>query len=288
MKNAVNSHCHTLLSFVSLRFTSDTRTNLQLSILVLAMEKHVSVARTPNRNLSSVCTIFLVAVGFAWILLQVPRSSDSELWKPGDFLHLAAHCEFIPFITKQEYLQRQRALAKELHDSGAAAYIAEPGANTLYFANISSAQWKASERPFLVVISPKVIRRNDTEEIFPSLTIVTPRFELSRAKTLDIPSSDVHFVTWKEDEDPYRAAFSVIQSSAAKPTIFVDEVARYFIADGLQQAARHAIVKISPGEVRALRERKSPAELAILRCANEVCPIGRKQLADFRRLHCLL
>lgn len=81
-------------------------------------------------------------------------------------------------------------------------------------------------------------------------------------------AGDVEYVEWAEDEDPYSKAISILPNQDL--TIFVDNSIRKFIVDGLQLADPNANVYSAPLEITQMRERKSKAELEILRCVNEV------------------
>lgn len=193
--------------------------------------------------------------------------------------YLADHCVSMKPILASEFHARQQALAETLHTLGAVAYIAEPGPNTLYFANLSLSQWWLSERPFFLVVTPLVQQSQSGNEtmsiVTPHVLIVTPQFESSRARLLKVPTSgNVTFVEWAESEDPYEAVVAILQEknyqASEKHRIFMDEDTRYFLVDGITRAAQDFTVESPPAQIRALRERKSQAELALLRCANEV------------------
>jgi len=177
---------------------------------------------------------------------------------------LASHCADAKPINGSEILQRQEKLAKSLYDHGASAYVAEPGANTQYFGNISEASWHLSERPLLLMISPTL----EGDTVSAKITIITPAFEEARARLLSVPGINVAYVSWAEDEDPFTIALHVL--SAADGLIYVDGMMRNFIVDGLQKAAPGVRVITASPEITQLRERKSPAELDLLKCANEV------------------
>lgn len=180
------------------------------------------------------------------------------------FKHLAKHCAQALPISTDEFHSRQVALARTLHELGAAAYIAEPGANAEFFGNISSSQWHLSERPLLLIISPDEVDGN----VAPRISILTPTFEATRAKLLPVSSQDVSYFDWPEDSNPYDIAISSLSSKSG--TIFVDNSIRKFISDGLADAYTGGDVLSAPLEVRSLRERKSATEINLLRCANEV------------------
>lgn len=193
---------------------------------------------------------------------ELRRSSQQA-----DFSHLSSHCADIAPIQYSSYLARQQSLAETLYALKASAYIAEPGANAAYFANLSGTSWHLSERPLLLVVTPEV---DEDGGVHAQVSILTPSFEATRAKLLPIPSSsNISYPEWPEDADPYSAALSVIPDTSSGP-IYIDGATRYFVVDGLKKAKPHAAVEIAPVEIRRLRERKSKEELAIMKCANEV------------------
>ncbi|KAF9228642.1 peptidase M24 [Gyrodon lividus] len=185
---------------------------------------------------------------------------SSDPWK-----ELAAHCEAAQPISTSEVLQRQHQLALSLHKLNASAYVAEPGANALFFGNISDALWHLSERPLLLMVSPLV----GDGDISAQVTVLTPYFEETRAKLLNVPGVDVTYVAWREDEDPYTVAVNALPLSGGGP-VYVDGMIRHFIVDGFEKAAPGVKVLSAPLEITSLRERKSPAEIALLKCVNEV------------------
>jgi len=104
-------------------------------------------------------------------------------------------------IAASQFQLRQTKLAETLYDLGAAAYITGPAPNAQYYANISLSDWRVSERPFLVVITPEVVHASMASgkpKVKAKVTIVTPRFEAGRASLLHIPTpatqADVPFM----------------------------------------------------------------------------------------------
>jgi hypothetical protein len=168
----------------------------------------------------------------------------------------------------------------------ASAYIAEPGASSLFYGNISSSNWHLSERPLLLIITPLQIG----DEIEAKISVLTPVFEAPRAKMLPISSAkgflilpciscplltqfvDVTFIEWAEESNPYDHAVSILPET--RGSVFVDGYTRNFIVDGLREAHPHATVSSAPYEIKRLRERKSPAEIELLKCVNEVCDLA--------------
>jgi Xaa-Pro aminopeptidase len=93
----------------------------------------------------------------------------------------------VPPISRKEFTSRQKQLTEQVGKAGVDVFIAEPGGTTQYYANFSTHSWGLSERPFLLVVTE--------EEMF----FLTPSFEVSRARLLNIPSeSRVEFVPWED------------------------------------------------------------------------------------------
>ncbi|KAG5716297.1 hypothetical protein E4T56_gene10642 [Termitomyces sp. T112] len=175
------------------------------------------------------------------------------------------HCAHTSPIDKFEYYRRQNALVEKLLALNASAYIAEPGASATFFGNISQTNWKLSERPLLLIITPSEALEGPLAKI----SVLTPKFEATRAKSLLVPSeSPVQYIEWPEDANPYELASSVFPHTVTG-TIYVDSSIRKFIADGFELALPNATILSAPETIRELRERKSKAEIDLLKCANE-------------------
>ncbi|KAI5122038.1 hypothetical protein M0805_006023 [Coniferiporia weirii] len=208
---------------------------------------------------------------WAWSSIEQPR----RLGTPS-FEHLAAHCADVAPIGASEFYARQQSLAEALHTSGASAYISEPGASAQFFANLSSSQWHLSERPLLLIVAPELVNGS----VKPLVSVLTPTFEATRSKLLPIVAKDnVSYFEWPEDADPYSIAVSAIPPGNSGD-VFVDGSMRKFVVDGLDNALPKSNVLSAPLEIRSLRERKSPAEINILRCANEVTLLAIRAVRD--------
>ena len=113
---------------------------------------------------------------------------EAVVWSSYDYSALSG---ILP-IEEDEFLERQRELARQLSKEGVDAFIAEPSGTTQYYANFSSRSWELSERPFLMVVTPM--------KVF----FLVPWFEVSRARMLMIPSSNgTELVTWAEGPIAY-------------------------------------------------------------------------------------
>jgi hypothetical protein len=179
------------------------------------------------------------------------------------------------------FAARRARLAATLADEGHAAYVSEPSANTLFYANLSASSWHLSERPFLLVTLPTTNASSKSE---PTLVVV-PSFEMTRAKLqlpLALDPASTIWLPWAEAEDPYAslAAYLAPSASAAiaagRPVkVVVDENVRSGIAADLEASLARELgtdvrVMSSPSGIRTLRERKTTEEIDRLVCANEV------------------
>ncbi|MBV8852722.1 MAG: aminopeptidase P family N-terminal domain-containing protein, partial [Sinobacteraceae bacterium] len=172
---------------------------------------------------------------------------------PGRLSSLTADVAGIPGT---EYQQRLARLQSLLQQSQVAALLVEAGSSLEYFTGI---QWWRSERTTAAVI-PAL---GDT-------VVVTPYFESpSVSESLKI-TADVR--TWKEDASPFELIAAAVRERAKdNPRVAVESTTRYFIVEGIRQAANSRFDLLS-GEpyVRACRMKKSAAELALMQAANNV------------------
>jgi len=216
--------------------------------------------------------ILFILLAIACLLLTRQSLSSTD-----PYAHIRGYCSHAQAIDSTEFITRQQNLAHIL-SLDSAIYITEPGANGLYFGNISSTSWHLSERPLLLILSPPLQPRNlshsqnvTTNSVQSSISVLTPEFEATRAKLLSIPASgDVNYIEWPEDANPFQVLADSISSLSDIKTVYVDEMMRAFVWQGLRDAFQNVPIKIASPTIRSLRERKSVAELALLKCANEV------------------
>ena len=197
----------------------------------------------------------------------------SILWAPtrdkaGQFAQLDGFCADVPPIQAAEYASRQAALVAELLSRGLAGAVFEAGSDLLYLTGV---RWGLSERPFLFVLL-----RNG------SSFYVAPAFEASRASAALPPSASPAppLLVWQEDQSPYALAtlpLAELCLSCANCTdcpALLGHDTRLFVASGLSAAWPPApcppLALSDDAEVVAsLRRVKSPAEVALLRCATQ-------------------
>ncbi|KAG8979305.1 hypothetical protein FRB90_008109, partial [Tulasnella sp. 427] len=194
--------------------------------------------------------------------------------KTVDFRHLKSHCSHIPPPLSDSFHRRQLTLIDELQSIGAAAFIAEPGSTAHYFANVSLQEWRLSERPLLVTISPiQVVGDSGTSSFEPQITVLTPKFEAARAHIrLVVPSKrPVEFVEWAESEDPYKTLRQHFYNNPERESsshVVLDDQMRLFVVDGLSGAGWTRVAG-GRSEAGKVREHKTAEEIEIMKCASE-------------------
>lgn len=200
---------------------------------------------------------------------------------------LFSRCQGLNNLDDSVWPSRIDSLSNTLYESSPNdVWIAEPGSSALYYSNIGSGNWSLSERPFLIVVQAQTQAHSAAKNTH--VTILTPRFELDRAKLLSIPglnmNHQVTYVDWKEEESPFQVLLDHIgytlnpgEIDSRRSKIHLDPAVRTFVASGLKNAleARGFVqddveVDLASKEVLSLRERKSVHEIEQLRCANEV------------------
>ena len=158
-------------------------------------------------------------------------------------------------IADAERLARIEKARRLMAEHGMGAIVLETGTSMTYFANV---RWGLSERPFLLVIPQKG-----------ELAYVCPGFEEERAREITRFTKDIR--VWQEDED-WGATVALILKDRGVSTakIGVEERVRFFIADGIAQAAPATKVVLATPVTAGCRMFKSPAELALMQRANDI------------------
>jgi Xaa-Pro aminopeptidase len=171
-------------------------------------------------------------------------------------------------ITTQEFTSRRDRLACALAASNVDAFALEPGYTFQYYANISQQDWEPwepEERPFLMIIEPRV--DDTTGNITAKTSFISPYFEEGRVRMLGIPvEGDLDIVTWEEHWNPYDTLRNKRFGGKVGVKIMVDEEMRDFLVRGLD-ASGFETVGLG-GEIEAVRQIKSPAEVELLRAVN--------------------
>lgn len=196
-------------------------------------------------------------VGLVPALLPVPASSALS----PKLESLTANAR--PIIPAERRARIEKA-QRLLQDAGIAALLLEAGSSLTYFTGV---RWWRSER-FTGAVIPA-----DGD-----VAVVTPHFEEpSVRESLDV-GDDVR--TWHEDENPYDLVAGILADRGYESgRIAVEETVRYFIVEGIAQAAAAFEMVTGTDIVRGCRMYKSAAELALMQLANDVT------MAAYRHVH---
>src|SRR2546421_1413925 len=148
------------------------------------------------------------------------------------------------------------------------AIYLEPGATMFYYTGM---RWSTSERMFAMVIPARG-----------EIAWVCPKFEEERARELIKIGDDIR--TWEEDESPYQRVAEIFRDRALRTgRVGMEERVRFFLFDGIRQAAP-GLEFISATPVTAGgRMLKSPAEIALMQRANDITIVAYKATVDSAR-----
>lgn len=214
----------------------------------------------------SFCALFLLTLQYAITRIdkfdRAQKCTIKNLQKQTSFLDNARP------IKAEEFIQRRDNLAKALHESNIDAFVLEPGYTFQYYGNISQTDWEPwepEERPFLMIVQPV---KTDDGDIVAKTSFLSPLFESGRVRMLGIPAREKHLdiVVWEEHWNPYQTLKDELFAGYGGRTLMVDEEMRAFIVRGLD-ANGFKTVGLS-GEVEAVRQTKSSAEVELLRAVN--------------------
>ncbi|MDH2134071.1 Xaa-Pro peptidase family protein [Sphingobium yanoikuyae] len=157
-------------------------------------------------------------------------------------------------IGKAERADRLARAQKMMQAQGIDALLVEPGASLIYYSGI---RWWRSER-----LTALVIPASGTP------LVVCPFFEKpSIDESLAIPAE---VRVWQEHESPYTPIADYLTARGLdKGRIGIEETVRYFAVDGLK-AALPAATLVKDPVTRAIRMRKTAAEIALMQKAADV------------------
>jgi len=148
------------------------------------------------------------------------------------------------------------------------AIYVEPGATMFYYTGM---RWGTSERMLAMVIPVRG-----------EIAWVCPKFEEERARELIKIGDDIR--TWEEDESPYQRVAEIFRDRGVRTgRVGIEERVRFFLFDGIRQAApRLQFVSATPVTAGG-RMFKSPAELALMQRANDITIVAYKATVDSMR-----
>ncbi|KAI4717455.1 Creatinase/aminopeptidase [Aureobasidium sp. EXF-10727] len=242
----------------------------------ITMEKSSGSSRWPEKRASARrCSRFwtaasVAALYFTWTVMPLGSKTQFDRVQQCSIDNLHKNLYFLDNarpIEAQEFLNRRDNLAKALHVSGVDGFVLEPGYSFQYYANISQPQWEPwepEERPFLMIVQPSV--DNSTGDVKAKTSFLSPHFEEGRVRMLGIPSEgELDIVVWEEHWNPYQTLKQSLFPDK-NATLMVDEEIRDFLVRGLD-ANGFKTVGLG-GEVEAVRQVKTPAEIELLRAVN--------------------
>ena len=158
-------------------------------------------------------------------------------------------------ITENERRVRIEKARRLMAENGMGAIVLEPGTSMSYFVDV---RWGLSERPFLVVIPARG-----------ELAYVSPGFEEMRAREITKFTNDVR--VWQEDEDWGAIVAGILKDRGiATGKVGIEERVRFFIADGLRNAAPPVQWVLATPVTAGCRMIKSPTEIALMQRANDI------------------
>src|SRR6185369_10868002 len=158
---------------------------------------------------------------------------------------------------RQARMERAQRLMKETQVD---AICIAGGTSLEYF---SAVRWGNSERLFFMVLPQR------GEPFF-----VAPRFEEERAReqiARGPAGTNAQVIKWDEDDSPYeKVAFGLKERGIRAGQIGMEETTKFVFTDGVGKAAAQAKVVSATPITSGCRMIKSPAELALMRLANQV------------------
>ena len=173
----------------------------------------------------------------------------------------------LPPISVAERRARVEKVQRLMQAADIDALLLDAGSSLAYFTGID---WWRSER-FTGAVVPAA----------GEIAIVTPHFEEPSVRESLAFGDDVR--SWHEHESPYALVAGILADRGYKAgRIAAEETVRYFIVEGVREAAPRFEMVPGADIVRACRMVKSPAELALMQAANDVT------LAAYRRIHASL
>jgi Xaa-Pro dipeptidase len=197
------------------------------------------------------------AAGFSLLGSVTPDvfAESPQANQPETIRRLRRMTDGVTPISANERLARIEKARKLMRDNRIDAIYIEPGTSMLYYTGM---HWGTSERMFAMVIPAKG-----------DIAWVCPKFEEERARELITMGHDIR--TWEEDASPYKRVAEILSDRGVRAgTVGIEERVRFFLYDGIRQAAP-ALKFVSATPVTAgCRIFKSPAEIALMQLANDI------------------
>jgi len=213
------------------------------------------ISRRRFLKASSVAAAIAAAPGS---LRASERSSDSAL--PPSISHLKSKKSEATPISLEERSARQEQARKLMIQNSIDAILLMSGTSLNYFTGI---RWWGGERMFAYVLPAK----GNAFYVCPAFEEDRAREEISRAPEGD--HADIR--TWQEDDSPYRLAAQGLRDSGITTGKFgIEEMTRFFFADGIAKAAPQLTITSATPVTAGCRMIKSAHEVALMRLAAQV------------------
>lgn len=196
-----------------------------------------------------------LGVAGASVTLAAPATASPQIAGPSGFL-------IPPPITNQERTARIAAAQSLMQAQGIAGIVIEAGTSMLYFSGLG---WGRGSRLTALVIPAG----GDP-------VVITPAFEASKLAELMVMPMEVR--TWEEHESPTALIASVFNEQTGDGAIGLERTVRHFVTEGLKKdGGGRAIVSATP-IVAALRQIKSPQEIALMQAANDITMAAYREI----------
>ena len=131
----------------------------------------------------------------------------------------------------------------------------ESGTTMFYYTGV---RWGGSERMFALVIPARG-----------ELAWVVPKFEEERARELIKFGTDIR--TWEESDSPYQVVAGIFKDRGIRTgRVGMEERTRFFLYDGVRQAAPRLEYVSGDSITAGCRMFKSPNEIALMQKANDI------------------
>lgn len=170
-------------------------------------------------------------------------------------------------ITNQERQQRRDKATDLMQQKGIAALVLSASTSLYYFTGLS---WYQSERLVGAVMT------NSGKLIF-----VSPAFEDSKLRETLGDQADIRL--WEEDENPYALVAQILKEENLQGKIALDEVAPFFVADGLRQALSSYAIVNGMVITAECRMHKSANEIALMQAAKNITLEVQRRTAKILR-----
>jgi Xaa-Pro dipeptidase len=201
-------------------------------------------------------------------LFNVTAEPSIQTNVPEAIRNLRRMTEGVVPITIDERLHRIENARRLMKQNRIDAIYIEPGTSMFYFTGM---RWGTSERMLGMVIP-----------VSGEIGWVCPKFEEERARELIKVGNDIR--TWEEDESPYQRVAEILKDRGVRTgTVGIEERVRFFLFDGIRQAAP-ALKYVNATPVTAgCRMFKSASELALMQKANDITLVAYKATHDSMR-----